>query len=335
MRRPGSQWDGASNDLPLFRPGISPVGVNRASVMRCPGAAACGWSLPCCHRCCHPRRQRLGDHATDLRVVREPDIRPGLSAPPGTFPPAPGACVPPLPHRTDWCRSIRRSGGVKDRLACTLTRHLPPVLVAPRKHRSLMPQRRRITIRRQSGGALCSFLGHVAVDQVVPVKPGVRVLPIGHVHGSGGRLCDLANLCSACVDSTAHRLGGRYHSVYIPDHGNCPVTARTLQGMARVRSGQAPAWPLVSDRSVRRGSGVKRDFACTFTRHFPPVLVVLRSQSCLRLEGRTRTLSGPSPDLALRWEDLFPFPLPSGFFEYLGLAGCLWCLTPCYGNDFR
>ena len=73
---------------------------------------------------------------------------------------------------------------------------------------------------------------------------------------------------------------------------------RTLQGMARVRSGQAPAWPLVSDRSVRRGSRVKRDFACTFTRHFPPVLVVLRSQSCLRLEGRARTLSGPSPDLS-------------------------------------
>jgi hypothetical protein len=45
---------------------------------------------------------------------------------------------------------------------------------------------------------------------------------------------------------------------------------RTVQGMARVRSGQAPAWPLVSDRSVRRGSGVKRDFACTFTRNFSP-----------------------------------------------------------------
>src|SRR6185437_5598940 len=29
-----------------------------------------------------------------------------------------------------------------------------------------------------------------------------------------------------------------------------------------------------------------------------PVLVVLRSQSRLRLEGRTRTLSGPSPDLS-------------------------------------
>ena len=36
---------------------------------------------------------------------------------------------------------------------------------------------------------------------------------------------------------------------------DCPVAspARTLQGMARVRSGQAPAWPLSSDRSVRRG----------------------------------------------------------------------------------
>jgi hypothetical protein len=43
---------------------------------------------------------------------------------------------------------------------------------------------------------------------------------------------------------------------------------RTLQGMARVRSGHAAAWPLASDRSVRRGSRVKRDFACTFTRYF-------------------------------------------------------------------
>ena len=76
------------------------------------------------------------------------------------------------------------------------------------------------------------------------------------------------------------------------------VTARTLQGMAHVRSGQAPAWPLVSDRSVRRGSRVKRDFACTSTDAFPSVLVVLRVQSRLRLEGRTRTLSGPSPDLS-------------------------------------
>ena len=29
-----------------------------------------------------------------------------------------------------------------------------------------------------------------------------------------------------------------------------PEAARTMKGMARVRSGQAPAWPLVSARSV-------------------------------------------------------------------------------------
>ena len=49
------------------------------------------------------------------------------------------------------------------------------------------------------------------------------------------------------------------------------ILACALQGMARVRSGQAPAWPLVSGRSVRR-----------------------------ELEGRARTLSGPSPELGFR-----------------------------------
>ena len=66
---------------------------------------------------------------------------------------------------------------------------------------------------------------------------------------------------------------------------NYPVSARAVQGMARARSGQAPAWPLSSDRSVCRGSRIKRDFACAFTRHFPPVLVVLRSQSRLGWRG--------------------------------------------------
>ena len=75
-----------------------------------------------------------------------------------------------------------------------------------------------------------------------------------------------------------------------------PLAACTVQGMARVRSGQAPAWPLVSGRSARSGSGVKRDFPCTLTGTLPPALVVLRAQSRLRLEGRVRTLSGPSPD---------------------------------------
>jgi hypothetical protein len=95
------------------------------------------------------------------------------------------------------------------------------------------------------------------------------------------------------------------HPVYIPRPALAALSPRpyreaacTVQGMARVRSGQAAAWPLVSDRSVRRGSGVKRDFACTFTGPLPAVLVVLRSQSCLMLEGRARTLSGPSPDLS-------------------------------------
>jgi hypothetical protein len=80
--------------------------------------------------------------------------------------------------------------------------------------------------------------------------------------------------------------------------GSRPMAARTVQGMARVRSGQAPAWPLVPDRRGCRDSGVKRDFACTFTGPLPAVFVVLRPQSCLMLEGRTRTLSGPSPDLS-------------------------------------
>jgi hypothetical protein len=67
-------------------------------------------------------------------------------------------------------------------------------------------------------------------------------------------------------------------------------------------------WPASGPGRLRPGpwfltgvsaevSGVKRDFAWTFTRPLLPVLVALRSQSRLRLEGRARTLSGPSPDL--------------------------------------
>ena len=55
MRRPGSQWTALSNNLPLFRPDISPVDTDRARVLRC------RWSLVsavgccfCCHRCCQP-----------------------------------------------------------------------------------------------------------------------------------------------------------------------------------------------------------------------------------------------------------------------------------------
>lgn len=58
-------------------------------------------------------------------------------------------------------------------------------------------------------------------------------------------------------------------------------------------------------------SRVKRDFACTLTGIFPPVLVVLRAQSRLGLEGRTRTLSGPSPDLASSVS--VPVPRPADY----------------------
>jgi len=45
-----------------------------------------------------------------------------------------------------------------------------------------------------------------------------------------------------CLDSIAHLAGCRDHSAYIPDHETSP-TARTVQGMARVRSGQARPGP--------------------------------------------------------------------------------------------
>ena len=63
----------------------------------------------------------------------------------------------------------------------------------------------------------------------------------------------------------------------------CRVSPRTTAVCSRWRlpgdglngAGDGPrlvragcACPVVSGRSVRRGSGVKRDFACTFTRHF-------------------------------------------------------------------
>ena len=71
----------------------------------------------------------------------------------------------------------------------------------------------------------------------------------------------------------------------------------TREGARAVRAGPGLALGLLTGVSAAV-SGVKRDFAGTLTRHFPPVLVALRSRSRLRLEGRTRTLSGPSPDLS-------------------------------------
>jgi hypothetical protein len=137
--------------------------------------------------------------------------------------------------------------------------------------------------------------------------PGVTVITLsrpphrarsGHAHGSGVWLSDLANLRTLPAWTRSHiSRAARFIPRIFRIMDTSAVTARTVQGMARVRSGQAPAWPLVSDRSVRSGSRVKGDFACTLTGAFPPVLVILRAQSRLELEGRTRMLSGPSPDL--------------------------------------
>ena len=61
--------------------------------------------------------------------------------------------------------------------------------------------------------------------------------------------------------------------------GSWPRDCPQLAGMVRVRSGQAPAWPLVPAGVSAVVSRVKRDLGCTFARHVPPVLVVQRSRS--------------------------------------------------------
>ena len=49
---------------------------------------------------------------------------------------------------------------------------------------------------------------------------------------------------------------GSQKAIFVPRYSGSrklPRIARTLQGMARVRSGQAAAWPLAFGRSARRG----------------------------------------------------------------------------------
>lgn len=89
-----------------------------------------------------------------------------------------------------------------------------------------------------------------------------------------------------------------YASMAISSLGVRLSTARTVcRGWPASGPGRLPPDPWLLTGVPALGSGVKRDFACTLTRHFPSVLVVLRSQSRLSLEGRTCTLSAPSPDL--------------------------------------
>jgi len=77
---------------------------------------------------------------------------------------------------------------------------------------------------------------------------------IAHAYGSGVRLTQLSNSCALPVWTRPPSF---------PWAGNIPcifrimdssaLTARTVQGVVRARSGQAPAWPLSSARSARRG----------------------------------------------------------------------------------
>jgi hypothetical protein len=84
---------------------------------------------------------------------------------------------------------------------------------------------------------------------------------------------------------------GQVHSTYIPDHGHCPVTARTVQGMARipVRAGSGLVLGLTGVSAETPGSSVTSRVrspgtACACC---PAVTVMLG------LEERTRMLSGP------------------------------------------
>ena len=108
--------------------------------------------------------------------------------------------------------------------------------------------------------------------------------------------------------SASRRTGASWRTVTMNDRvspfdrahsGHGTDTRRWLlhlagDGLRPVQAGCA--WPLVSDRSARRGSGVKHDFAYVH-QALSSLFVDLRLQSCLKLEGRARTLRRPSPDL--------------------------------------
>src|SRR5215471_9914083 len=89
-----------------------------------------------------------------------------------------------------------------------------------------------------------------------------------------------------------------------PGSAYLPVSARTLQGVACARSGQALAWPLVSGRRGCSGSDAQG--------WVPKIISAKRFRNDLRVpltvEGHPRTLSGPSPDRSSAWTSLQPAP---------------------------
>jgi hypothetical protein len=86
-----------------------------------------------------------------------------------------------------------------------------------------------------------------------------------------------------------------------PDPRGHVVTARTVQGMARARSGQASAWPLVSDRSAPQrypGSSVTSRVRSpgTFTCARCPAATVMLDAGGADTYTQ-RAIPGPGPDL--------------------------------------
>jgi hypothetical protein len=82
--------------------------------------------------------------------------------------------------------------------------------------------------------------------------------------------------------------------------GTCPVTARTVQGMARVRPGRLLPDPyLLVPECPQRAPGSSVTSRVRSPGSFPLCSLSCGHGSRLRLEGRTRTLSGPSLDLSL------------------------------------
>ena len=115
----------------------------------CAVAGRCCLPLVCSHRCCQPRWR-----GGRLRIAS------GRARPhPRPAPPRPGCgpCAPPLPHRTDCCHSYSPERRCQGLICVYVHQALSPVLVVLRSDRRLMPDRRRITIRRQSGGEPLQF----------------------------------------------------------------------------------------------------------------------------------------------------------------------------------
>ena len=85
------------------------------------------------------------------------------------------------------------------------------------------------------------------------------------------------------------------------------VAACTLRGMTRARSGPAGlAFGFLAEVSAVAPESSAGDFACTPVEYFD---LCLLSAGTVTLEGQTRKLGGPSPELSpgnSRWDGGFP-----------------------------